>query len=139
MPTMTLSALARRLSEADIEHLLVLKRAGPKLERLEAQRQRVVGQLAEVEARIAELSGGGTPKAKRRPGRRQGPKPAVKGKPNRRPPAKTTSRGKPAPKPGRKPITKPGAAAGREAMLARMAKMRAVRAAKREASPRGKA
>lgn len=93
MPFPSLAKIAATLSEADIQRLLVLKRSGPKLEKLEARRKKIADQLAEVEKELAALTGVTALKAPAKRGR----------KPGR--PAKTTAatvkRGRPA-KPGRK-------------------------------------
>jgi DNA-binding transcriptional MerR regulator len=129
MPLPSLATLAGRLSMADIEKLLAMKRVDPRLERLEAQRKRIAEQLADVDRRIAELAGDGAKAPKKRRGR----------KPGR--PAKTAyapaKRGR---KPGRrakgKPGRKPAKAGASRARLAALAKARAALAAKRRAAAR---
>ena len=65
MPALTLAMLAKSLTPAEIERLIAMKRAGPKLEKLEAKRDEIVKRLADVEREISELSGGEAPKTRR--------------------------------------------------------------------------
>ena len=140
MPLPSLADLARVLSVTDIERLLAIKKAGPKLVKLEAKRDKIAGQLAELDKQIAALTGDAPVKAKGKPGRKPGrkrgriakaaPAPAkpvakTKGKPGRK--AKAVPNAKPAAKPA------PDADAKRAAMLERMAKMRAARWGKKKA------
>ena len=115
----SLTVIAQRLSEAEISRLLVLKRAGPKLEKLEAERLKLTDQLAEIDSQIAALKGGEAPKKRDRPAKAAAA-PAKRGR--GRPP-----KAKPAAK-VRRPRGRPAKAEpGREAMLARLAKARAAR------------
>jgi hypothetical protein len=43
MPKVTLVAIAKELSVSDLERLLALKHAGPKLKKLEAKRKKLAG------------------------------------------------------------------------------------------------
>ena len=98
----SLVALAKKLTASDIEQILRLKRVAP----LEAEREKIIGELAKLDKQIAAL-GGEAPKVPGKRGRKPG-RPA-KGKPGRKRgrPAKTASapakRGRPTKgKPGRK-------------------------------------
>jgi len=143
----SLTVIARQLSEADINRLLVLKR---NLETLEVKRREIAEQLVEVDRQIAALTGG---KASKKRGRKPGRPAKVSAAPAKRgrgrPPKKKRSQsakaaGAPARR-GRPPKAKPAAKVGRPrkrpalsgaaraAMLARMAKARAAWAAKRKA------
>ena len=128
----SLAVIAQRLNEADIERLLLLKRVGPKLEKLENRRGEIARQLADVEKQITALTGEDVPKPKAQRGHETGRPTKTVGASARKPgrPAKGRS--------GRKPVAKggPGASAGRAAMLKRMAKMRAAKAAKRRTARR---
>ena len=139
----SLAVIAQRLDESDIERLLLLKRAGPKLEKLESRRGEISRQLADVEKQIAALTGEGAPKPKARRGRKTGrlaktskapaktgrkPGRSTKTRPARGSAAKAATRGTP----GRKSSASP-------ARLAALAKARAAKAAKRRAAAHGKA
>ena len=149
----SLAVIAQKLSTAEIERLLVLKRIGPKLGKLESKRKTLAGQLADLDKQIAALGGEATPKTTKRRGRKPGRKPSrpAKGKPGRkrgRPakasivPAKRGSGRPPKNKPAAKSsrprarpaLSGPEAEARRKAMLANLAKARAVRAANRKVS-----
>ena len=156
----SLATLAKKLTASDIEQILLLKRAAP----LEAKRQKIIEELEKLDRQIAALDGGVAPKApgkrgrpaKGKPGRKRG-RPAktastpakrgrpAKGKPSRKRgrPAKATAA--PAKRgPGRPPKAKtatkvkrkrkPMTPDQRAAMLERLAKARAVRAANMKAA-----
>lgn len=111
----------KRLPLADIS-LGELKRMVAIKERtsaLEEKRERLQGELAEVEAAIAKLTGAPAPAAgrQRKPGRKPGRKPARKA--------------------GRKPGRKPGRPAGRRGVRAAAA-VRTARAAGKAAGKRGR-
>ena len=95
MPKIPFGAIAEKLSLAELEYLLALKRAGPKLQKLEARRGQIAAQLADVEKQIAALTGGETPKTKAQRGRKMG-----------RPAKSAKTPGKQGRKPGRKPAAK---------------------------------
>ena len=109
MPFPSLAVIARRLSEVEIERLLTLKRIGPRLERLEARRAKIIARIATVDRKLAELTWTAT---KKRPDRQLARQ--VKNRPGRIPAAKAGA----------------GAAARKAAMLKHMAKMRAALAVK---------
>jgi len=140
----SLADIAKSLSIEDIERLVALKRAGPKLEKLEARQRKLTDELADVDQQIAALEGDKAPVKRGRPPKATSV-PTKRGRPptTAAPPAKR-GRGRP---PKAKPAAKVGRPRGRpdkagskrEAMLARMAKMRAARTAKREAAAEAKA
>ena len=145
----SLSEIAKVLRLEDIERLLALKRAGPKLEKLQAKQKKLTAELADVDRQIAALEVGKAATTSGKGGRpaKVATVPATRGRPGRTSvaPAKR-GRGRP---PKAKSVAKVGrphgrpakagseAAARHEAMLARMAKMRAVRAANLKAAGKG--
>jgi len=145
MPRPSILAIAQRLTLEDLQRLIILKSEGPKIKRLEAKRDKIAGQLAAVEKQIADLSGGAAPKqGGRKPGHpakaagKPGRKPGRPAKVQAKPAAKKAAKGKPGRKPAPKPAPKPTAKKrSSPAVLERMAKMRAAKAAKRTAAARG--
>jgi len=117
-----LTDIAKQLSKSDIEILLRLKRAGPKLQKLEAKRKKLLEQWAKIDGEIAALEGG------KAPGRKRG-RPA-------KTPAAPAKRGRP-------PKVKPAAKVGRPvktgpsvAQLSALAKARAARKTNKAKSKR---
>ena len=80
----SLPDIAKQLSESDIEQLLRLKRAGPKLQKLEAKRRKLLVQFAAVDNQIAEIIGEAAPKKRGLPRKPPPSRPgvAVRRKPN---------------------------------------------------------
>jgi len=142
----SLPEIAKTLSLEDIERLLALKRAGPKLEKLQAKQKKLTDELANVDRQIAALASGKAPKATGKRGRpaKTAAVPAKRGRPAKttvapakrgpgRPP-KAKSVGKVERPRGRPAKAGSKAVARHEAMLARLAKARAVRAANLKAA-----
>ena len=134
MPLPSMMAIARKLSLADVKRLLVLKRSLPKLDKLTSRRKQIVKQLAAVDRELVKLAlaDNGEPKNKQQRVSRPGRKPASQGKPERKSAVKRGSGNRSIP-------TAPGAKAQRTALLERLAKARAVLAAKRQAAAKDKA
>ena len=136
----SLAVIAKKLSEAQIKQLLMLKRAGPKLLKMEERRKKLAAQLAELDKQIAALDSGAAPKAAKRRGRKPGRKPGrpAKGKPGRKPgrPAKAVAKRGPGRPSKAAKATRPAKAKRRyspaalEVLRANMAKARAAKAAR---------
>ncbi len=91
-----LAAIARELSEEDLQELLRIRKTGDKkVDGLRKKRDKLAADLAKAEAELAQLTGGAETRKKRRgrkPGRPAAAEGAARAKPGRKPGAKKAAK-----------------------------------------------